>query len=117
MLKSQSLPEFLFVRRKAIFMTVFLVTLLCLPLGAMANDGGNLQWNTGLEKLINAFSGKTALLISAFGLFFACSMLMFGGDLGTFGQRMMMVVLVGSVLGGAVSLATNFVSTEGCLLI
>lgn len=112
-----SLSEFLFNQRKAVFVTVFLVAMLCLPIGALANDGGNLPWNTGLEKLINAFSGKTALLISMFGLFFAGGMLMFGGDLGTFGQRMMMIVLIGSALGGLTSIVTNLVSAEGCLLI
>lgn len=117
MFKSWSLSEFLFDRRKAIFMAVFLMVMFCLPFGALANDGGNLPWNTGLEKLINAFSGKTALLISMFGLFFAGGMLMFGGDLGTFGQRMMMVVLIGSLLGGLTSIVSNLVSAEGCLLI
>ena len=82
----------------------------------MASES-DLPWNTALEKLVNDFSGKTALLISMVGIFFAGGMLIFGGDLGNFGKMVMMVVLVGSMMGALSSLASKFITVEGCLVL
>lgn len=111
-----SITKRLFEQRAAVFTTVFLLALLCTPLAAMANES-NLPWDTALEKLVNAFSGKTALLVSMVGIFFAGGMLIFGGDLGNFGKMVMMVVLVGSMMGALSSIASKFITTEGCLLL
>lgn len=108
--------EWLFDRRAAIFAAIFLMAFLCTPLAALASEN-DLPWNSALEKLVNAFSGKTALLVSMVGIFFAGGMLIFGGDLGNFGKTVMMVVLVGSMMGALSSIASKFISTEGALLI
>ena len=90
-----------FERRMAILAVVVLVAL---------------PWNTALERLVNAFSGRTALLVSMIGIFFAGGMLIFGGDLGNFGKMVMMIVLVGSMMGALSTIASNFITTEGCLI-
>ena len=72
----------LFERRTAVLAVVVLVALLCSPMAAFASNN-DLPWNTALERLVNAFSGRTALLVSMVGIFFAGGMLIFGGDLAT----------------------------------
>ena len=112
----KSFAEILFERRATVFMAVFLMAMLCMPMAALANQN-DLPWNTALEKLINALSGKTALFISMVGIFFAGGMLIFGGDLGNFGKMVMMVVLVGSMMGALSNIASKFITTEGALLL
>ena len=112
---NSSISKWLFKYRTAVFSMVFLLAILC-SAPAMASES-DLPWNTALEKLVNAFSGKTALLISMVGIFFAGGMLIFGGDLGNFGKMVMMVVLVGSMMGALSSLASKFITVEGCLVL
>lgn len=81
-----------------------------------ASDGGDLPWNTGLDKLTKALSGKTALFVSMVGIFFAGGMLIFGGDLGNFGKSIMMVVLVGCILGGLGAVANAFIATGAMII-
>ncbi|MBR1672507.1 MAG: TrbC/VirB2 family protein [Fretibacterium sp.] len=116
MMNSNSVTKWLFDRRTAIFTMVFLLALLCVPMTALAKTD-DVAWNTGMEKLIDALSGKTALLVSMVGLFFAGGMLIFGGQLSGFGRSVMMVVLVGSMLGALASVTKMFSSSEGCLLL
>ena len=113
---NSSISKRLFEHRTAVFTAVFILALLCSAPAAMASES-DLPWNTALEKLVNAFSGKTALLISMVGIFFAGGMLIFGGDLGNFGKMVMMVVLVGSMMGALSSLASKFITVEGCLVL
>ena len=94
-----------FERRMAILAVVVLVALLCSPIAAFASNN-DLPWNTALERLVNAFSGRTALLVSMIGIFFAGGMLIFGGDLGNFGKMVMMIVLVGSMMGALSTIAS-----------
>ena len=116
MLNGNSVSKRLFDHRTAIFATVFLLALLCVPMTALAKTD-DVAWNTGIEKLIDALSGKTALLVSMVGLFFAGGMLIFGGQLSSFGRSIMMVVLVGSVLGALASVVKMFITSEGFLLL
>ena len=105
-----------FQHRTAILAVVVLTALLCTPMAALASQN-DLPWNTALDKLVNAFSGRTALLVSMIGIFFAGGMLIFGGDLGNFGKMVMMIVLVGSMMGALSTVASTFISTEGCLIL
>ncbi|MCR4818854.1 MAG: TrbC/VirB2 family protein [Fretibacterium sp.] len=116
MMNGSSVSRWLFDRRTAVFAAVFLLAMLCVPVTAMAKTD-TVAWNTGMEKLIDALSGKTALLISMVGLFFAGGMLIFGGQLSSFGRSVMMVVLVGSMLGALASVVKLFITTEGFLLL
>ena len=106
----------LFERKTRIIAVVIIAALFCFPLAALASNN-DLPWNTALEKLVNAFSGRTALLVSMVGIFFAGGMLIFGGDLGNFGKMVMMIVLVGSMMGALSTVASTFITTEGCLIL
>ena len=109
--------SFILFKHKATILAVFvLVALFCSPIAALASQN-DLPWNTALDKLVNAFSGRTALLVSMVGIFFAGGMLIFGGDLGNFGKMVMMIVLVGSMMGALSTVASTFITTEGCLIL
>lgn len=103
------------LERFCLVMMALIVMLLFFEKAAFASSD-DLPWNTALQKLVNALSGKTAMLISMIGIFFAGGMLIFGGDLGNFGKSLMMVVLVGSMMGGLSSVVGMFMS-EGALLL
>ena len=107
-------------RRVAIFLGVFLFAFALASFDAVAAYAANQQttdlpWDTGLSKLIDALTGRTALFISMFGLFFAGGILIFGGELGSFTRMVMMIVLVGSVLTGAAAIVKALIpaSTGG----
>lgn len=84
---------------------------------AHASGSDDLPWNTGLKKLVNAFSGRTAILICCIGLVAVAGMAMFGGDLGVMGKSLMILVFAGSILGGLVAISEYFVTSSGCLLL
>ena len=113
---NKNFSMWLFERRTAILAVLVIVALLGSPVAALASNN-DLPWNTALERLVNAFSGRTALLVSMIGIFFAGGMLIFGGDLGNFGKMVMMIVLVGSMMGALSTIASNSISTEGCLIL
>ena len=113
---NKSFSLWFFERRLVILTVIALVVLLCTPMAAIASQN-DLPWNSALDKLVNAFSGKTALLVSMIGIFFAGGMLIFGGDLGNFGKMVMMIVLVGSMMGALSTVASTFITTEGCLIL
>ena len=43
-------------------------------------------------------------------------MLIFGGDLGTFGKSIFMVVLISSILGALMNVMSVFMTTQGALI-
>ena len=106
-------------RRFVIAAFVFVLALSCISAFASTSvtiNQDSVPWNSALGGLISALSGRTALYISMVGLFFAGGILIFGGDLGTFGRMVMMVILVGSTLTGLNAFITTFLS-EGALLL
>jgi len=96
----------------SVFLCVAIFTILCVFVdNAIASEGSDLPWNTGLEKLVNVFSGKTALFVTAVGIFALAGMAIFGGDLGMVGKGLMMTVIAGSILGGLMTVANYFVQS------
>lgn len=82
---------------------------------SFASGGEELPWDQGLDKLVKALSGKTALLVTCIGLFVLAGMAIFGGDLGVVGKGLMMVILAGSILGGLMQVAKFFIGTGAVL--
>lgn len=101
---------------KTVLLTVLVFGLLLfLNNICFASDGADLPWNKGLETLVKAFSGKTALFVACIGLFVLAGMAIFGGDLGVVGKGLMMVVIAGSILGGLIFVAETFIDTGFCI--
>lgn len=94
---------------KVLLITLVLGLLLFLNGTSFAQGDADLPWNSNLDKLIKAFSGRTAVLISAVGLFVLAGMAIFGGDLGVVGKGLMMVIIAGSIMTGLIKIAETFV--------
>lgn len=113
---NKSFSRWLFDHQQVIFMSLLLVALLCLPMSSFATEGQDIGFNKQLDAFVKVLSGKTTTLVCVVGVFFAGAMLIFGGDLGSFGRTIMMIVLVGSLLGTAVSFASKFMASGMLLL-
>lgn len=104
------------MNKKKTLMILFLVMAVMAVCSVAFASNVDVPWNAPLERLVNALSSKTALLISCIGLFFAGGMLIFGGDLGTFGKSIFMVVLISSILGALMNVMSVFMTTQGALI-
>jgi len=92
---------------KTIFWMLTLV-LLSASVAYASTDTG-MPWESPLKTLQNSISGPVAFAISIISIVVSGSLLIFGGELGEFARRMIMVVLVIALLVGANStLSTLF---------
>ncbi|MBD5655585.1 MAG: TrbC/VirB2 family protein [Candidatus Eremiobacteraeota bacterium] len=71
---------------------------------------GTLPWETILQSLTTALTGKTAQLICVIAIFVAGIALIFGEDLGHFAKRLLMIVIAAAFIIGAGGFVTNFVA-------
>lgn len=92
----------------------FVVLLLSDP--ANAGSAAGLPWEGPLDKLKNSITGPVALAVSLIGIVVAGGMLIFGGELGEFARRIIMVVLVLSLLVAANNLLTTFYGAAGAVI-
>lgn len=71
-----------------------------------ASAGGNLPWDTPLQTLKNDITGPVAFTISLLAMVACGAALVFGGEIGEFVRRIIMLVLVASFVVGATNLAS-----------
>lgn len=83
---------------------------------ANAGSAAGLPWEGPLDNLKNSITGPVALGISLIGIVVAGGMLIFGGELGEFARRMIMVVLVLALLVAANNLLTTFYGSSGAVI-
>lgn len=90
-----------------------LVLLLALFLvSASAFAGESMPWDSGLKKFGDALTGPTAMYISLLA-FAACMFgLIWGGEMSDVIKKMVIIVLAGSGLVGAASLAKNLLGVQ-----
>lgn len=82
---------------------------------ASASDQA-LPWEAPLDQLVQSFSGPIAIAISIIGITVAGLLLVFRGEMGDFGRRMVMIVLAVSLIAGATSVFNTFFTTTGALI-
>jgi type IV secretory pathway VirB2 component (pilin) len=83
------------------------ITLLLLPEPSYAAQTSVLPWDNALTALKDSLTGPVALAIALIGTVIAGSMLIFGGEMGDFGRRMVMLVFVVALIGMAGNLLTS----------
>ena len=76
----------------------------------------SLPWEAPLDQLVQSFSGPIAIAISIIGITVAGLLLVFRGEMGDFGRRMVMIVLAVSLIAGATSVFNTFFTTTGALI-
>ena len=83
---------------------------------ASASSGAGLPWEGALAKIQQSLSGPVAMSISIIAVVVAGGMLIFGGELGDFARKVIMLVLVISLLVAANSIISTLFSTGGAML-
>ena len=72
-----------------------------------------MPWETPLLALWASFNGPVAMAISLLGVAVAGGMLIFGGELGEFTRRAVMLVLVVTLLTSAAGVMTTLFGSSG----
>jgi len=71
---------------------------------AMASTTTGMPWEDPLDTIMNSITGPVAMVISLLGVTVAGGMLIFGGELGEFTRRIVMLVLVIGLLVSSASI-------------
>ena len=100
----------------AIFLSLSLF-LLNISSAFATTTGGELPWEEPLSTLTDSFTGPVALAISLVGIVVAGGMLIFGGELGEFTRRMVMIIFVIALLVGASALLTALFGATAAVII
>jgi type IV secretion system protein VirB2 len=81
-----------------------------------STGGGSLPWETPLEAIRDSVTGPVAYAISLMGIVVAGAMLVWGGEIGDFVRRIIMLTLaISLIVFSANSLATLF-SVSGAVI-
>lgn len=75
---------------------------------AASGDGGNLPYETWLQKLQDSVTGPVAFALAIIGIVVAGGVLIFGGELNAFFRSMIFIVLVMALIIGANNMMSNF---------
>lgn len=107
----------LVINPRQFYMLLFLaVAMLLIVNPAIAGSAAGLPWEAPLDKLKNSLTGPVALAISLIGIVVAGGMLIFGGELGEFARRIIMLVLVLALLVMANNVLSNFYGSSGAVI-
>lgn len=105
------------INQRHFFMLFFLAGLLLLASDpAFAGSAAGLPWEEPLTKLRNSLTGPVALAIALIGIVIAGGMLIFGGELGEFARRVIMLVLVLALLVMANNVLSGFYGSSGAVI-
>jgi len=85
-------------------------------LPAHAGTTTGLPWESPLTTIKNSLSGPVAMTISIIAVCVCGAMLIWGGEMGEFAKRLVMVVLVISLLVASNSIISTLFSATGALL-
>jgi len=78
---------------------------------ASSSGGSSLPWETPLQSVVTSISGPVAFGISVIGIVVSGGMLIWGGELGEFARRIVMLVLVLALIVGGTNLLTTLFSS------
>lgn len=83
---------------------------------ALAGTTTGLPWESPMQTVANSLTGPTAMYMSLVGIAVAGGMLIWGGELGDFARRMLMLVLVIALLVGATSVLSTLFGASGAVI-
>ena len=83
---------------------------------AFAAGGGTLPWESPLATVRDSLSGPVAMGISVIALVVAGGTLVFGGELGEFARKTLMLVLAIALIAGGTGLITKLFGISGALI-
>lgn len=104
-------------QRKFIQLAIFVLLLLLVASPSLfAATAGSMPWDAPLDKLRSSLTGPVAFAISLIGIVVAGGMLIFGGELGEFARRAIMLVLVLSLLVMSNSVLSSLFSSASATI-
>lgn len=83
---------------------------------AWAVTTGTMPWETPLKTLMKSVTGPVAMAISLLGVAVCGGMLIFGGELGEFTRRAVMLVMVIALLTGSAGVITTLFGSAAALV-
>ena len=84
---------------------------------AWAVSTGMMPWERPLKKLMQSVTGPVAMAISLLGVAVCGGMLIFGGELGEFTRRAVMLVMVIALLTGSAGIITTLFGSATALVL
>lgn len=97
------------------FSSLFILLILTDPALASAGDSG-MPWESPLQTIMTSITGPVAGFIGLIGITVAGGMLIFGGELGEFARRIIMLVLVLGLLVSASALLNALFDFTGAVV-
>ena len=101
--------QFLFLAFLALFCLFFTEP-------SFASSSGSLPWDSAMDKLKESITGPVAMAIALIGIVVAGGMLIFGGELGEFARRAIMLVLVLALIVVGNKVLSAFYSNTGAVI-
>ncbi len=96
---------------------VALLLLLCDPsLAEASTAGGSLPWETPLQAIRDSVTGPVAYAISLMGIVVAGAMLVWGGEIGEFVRRIIMLTLAISLIVFAANILSTLFNVSGAVI-
>ncbi len=102
-------------KNKILFLTILGLLLLFMIDNAYAG-GSSMPWDGPLDKIRKSITGPVAFAISLIGIVVAGAMLIFGGELGEFARRAIMLVLVLALIVAANNFLTALYAANGATI-
>lgn len=99
-----------------LLLAIGLLMLTSAPAFAAAAAGSGMPWEAPLQLIMTSITGPVAGIIALLGITVAGGMLMFGGELGEFARRIVMMVLVLGLLVSAANLLTLLFAGTGAVI-
>jgi type IV secretion system protein VirB2 len=97
-------------------MACLIVCCLAPGLAEASTGGGSLPWETPLEAIRDSVTGPVAYAISLMGIVVAGAMLVWGGEIGDFVRRIIMLTLAISLIVFSANILATLFSVSGAVL-
>lgn len=106
----------MFTKGTFLLWVIALLVVVSSPVYASAAAGSGMPWEAPLQLIMTSITGPVAGIIALLGITVAGGMLMFGGELGEFARRIVMMVLVLGLLVSAANLLTLLFAGTGAVI-
>lgn len=88
----------------------------CVAEAAFASNTGGMEWETPLQTVVNSLTGPTAGLIALAALAGCFYMLVFGGEMNAFVQRLVYVVIAVAGLVFCAAIGSRLFGISGAVI-
>ena len=102
--------------KRAIILAALLALTVALGAALASTAGGALPWETPLQAIRDSVTGPIAYAISLMGIVVAGAMLVWGGEIGEFVRRIIMLTLAISLIVFAANILATLFNVSGAVI-